>query len=91
MSSRMMRAARVLSVETDTAYALRVRNFSEHFTWHCSVHPTGQQKEQCSAGFASGRSTISRYGVVATCLLLGWLSTPRLFDSGITKITVELV
>ena len=36
----MMRAARVLSVETDTAYALRVRNFSEHFTWHCSVHPT---------------------------------------------------
>jgi len=28
MFSRMMRAARVLSVETDTAYALRVRNFS---------------------------------------------------------------
>ena len=58
------------------------QKLSEHFTWHCSVHPTGQQKEQCSAGFASGRSTISRYGVDCQSMHAfapfagAWLSAP---------------
>jgi hypothetical protein len=44
------------------------QNFSAHFTWHCSLHPTGQQIDPCSSGFASERPTVSpsRYGVVAT-------------------------
>jgi len=49
------------------AFTQRYQNFSGHFAWHCSVHPTGATVtvELCSSGLASKRSTISRYGVVA--------------------------
>jgi hypothetical protein len=53
------------------ALTQRDQNFTGHFTWHCSVHPTGATVELCSSGLASERSTISRYGAVArACMCL---------------------
>jgi hypothetical protein len=87
MSSRMMRAARVLSVETDTAYTLRVRKQP------AQLHVRMDAVPECWVEHVDhhGESPMAHGLTSGILVYYSGDSTPRFFDSGITKITVEPV